>query len=249
MQKNICLKIEYIGSNYFGFQLQDKKGKKEITIQEALEKAIGKLFRKKIRITAASRTDRGVHAKAQVVNFKVDTDIPLKNIKGALNAFLPKDIRVKSIKIAPFAFHARFWTKSKIYRYLILNKNEPSVFLKDFSWHIAKPLDVKKMNKTAQKLRGKKDFSLFAKEAKTYKDSTREIKELTVKKRGGFISVDIEANGFLRNMVRNIVTFLVKVGAGKVSLEKALGITKREIPYINKPAPACGLYLIKVKYS
>jgi len=248
MKKNICLEIEYLGTNYFGFQLQDKPGKREITVQEVLEKAIKKLFKEKIRIAYASRTDRGVHAKGQVVNFKVDTVIPLRNIKDALNTFLPEDVRVKKVKIAPCDFHSRFKAKSKIYRYTILNKTEPTVFLSNFSWHIAKPLDISKMARISRKIKGLKDFSIFAKKANTYETCVRHLKNVSIKRSKGFVNIDLEASGFLRNMARNITAFLVKVGCGALSQKKAIEVLNKKTPYSNKPAPAQGLYLIKVKY-
>ena len=248
MYKNILLEVEYLGANYFGFQLQDKAGKKEITVQEVLERAIHKLFKQKIRIAYASRTDRGVHARGQVVNFKVESNIPLKNIKQALNAFLPADVRVKKVKIVADDFHARFKAKSKIYRYSILNKEEPTVFLSAFSWHIAKPLNIFKMMRVAKKLKGVKDFSLFAKEPDTYETCIRDLKSVSIEKSKGFVCIDIEASGFLRNMARNIVSFLVKVGSGSLSQKEAVQILSKNKPYTNKPAPAQGLCLVKVKY-
>lgn len=248
MQKNIILEVEYLGTNYYGFQLQDKVGKREITVQEVLERAIRKLFKKKIRIAYASRTDREVHAKGQVVNFKVDTTIPLKNIKSALNTFLPDDVRVKKVKIASNDFHSRFKAKSKIYRYIILNKAEPTVFSSGFSWHIAKPLDISKMISISKKVKGLKDFSLFAKKANTYETCIRYLKAISIKKSKGFIYIDLEASGFLRNMARNIVAFLIKVGCDNISQKEAVQILSRKKSYSNKPAPAQGLYLIKVKY-
>jgi len=246
--QNICLEIEYLGTNYFGFQVQSK-AKHQNTIQQELEHALKKLFKQKIRIAFAGRTDRGVHAKAQVVNFKIDTQIPLKNIKRALNSFLPSDIRIKKAKKVPLDFHARFCAKSKIYRYTIFHKNEPSVFCKDFAWHIDTPLNLQDMRKISRKLIGKKDFYLFAKEAKKYKNCTRKLRDISIKKKGSFIYIDIEADGFLRNMARNIVSFLVKVGEAKLTPRSAALTLKGELPYINKPAPAVGLCLYQVKYT
>jgi len=248
MQKNIFLKIEYLGTHYFGFQLQDKTGKREISVQQVIEGALRRLFKQNIRITYSSRTDRGVHAHGQVINFKIDTTIPLKSIKNALNVFLPDDVRVKTARRVPLDFHARFWAKSKIYRYVILNKNEPTVFRQNLSWHIAKPIDCNAMRKIAEKIIGKKDFSLFAKEEKSYESCVREVKAIDVRKRGSLVYVDIEASGFLRNMARNIVSFLVLAGSKKISFEEALAVLSRKKQYHNKPAPACGLYLMKVKY-
>ncbi len=246
--QNIFLKIEYLGTNYFGFQIQQKKGKSELTIQSVLEKALEKLFKENIRVIGSGRTDRGVHAKAQVVNFKAETKIPLGNIKIALNTLLPQDIRVKRIKKVALDFHARFSVKSKIYRYIIMNSKEPSVFSKDFVWHINSELDLDNMKKAAKELVGRKDFSVFAKEAKRYEDCHRTLSSISIKKKKSFIYIDIEAQGFLRCMARNIVSFLVKVGQGKIRIEDTSPIISKKIPYINKPAPAAGLYLCKVKY-
>jgi len=236
MEKNILLEIEYLGTNYYGFQIQDKKASSEITVQAVLEEAIKKLFKKKIRVVASGRTDRGVHAKAQVVSFKIDIKIPLNNIKRALNTFLPSDIRVKKAKEMPLDFHARFSAKSKIYRYLIYNQQQPSVFWKDFSWYLAGPLNINLMQAAAKKIIGRRDFSAFAKEAKKYQHCIREVKDISIKKKGKFIQIDIEAEGFLRSMARNIVSFLVNSAYNKPLRT-------------NKPAPARGLYLYKVKYQ
>jgi len=246
--KNIYLEVEYLGTNYFGFQLQDKKGKREITVQEVLEGVIHKIFKQKIKITYASRTDKGVHAKSQVANFKVDSSIPIKNIKKALNAFLPADVRIKKVKTVPNDFHSRFLAKSKIYRYSIVNKKEPTVFLSVFSWNVAKPLNISKMIRISKKIKGVKDFSLFAKEPKTYETCVRDLKNISIKKANGFICIDLEASGFLRNMARNIVTFIVKTGSGDIDFKEAIAILDKKKKYANKPAPAQGLCLIKVKY-
>ncbi|MFH1901651.1 MAG: tRNA pseudouridine(38-40) synthase TruA [Candidatus Omnitrophota bacterium] len=249
MLKNIFCEVEYVGTDYFGFQVQNKKGKREITVQEVFETALERLFKEKIKIDYASRTDRGVHAKRQGVNFKVDTRIPLQNIERALNSFLPPDIRIKKIKGVPFDFHSRFWANSKIYRYVIFNRKNPSVFCQNFSWHIDKSLNLENAKRASKRLIGKYDFSLFAKEAKRYQSCIREIKDISFKKKNSFIYIDIEADGFLRHMARNIVSFLVKVAQEKISLKDIPLILERKISYTNKPAPARGLYLLKVKYA
>ena len=237
-----------IRDSYFGFQIQQKKNKSEITVQSVLEKALKDLFKENIRIAASGRTDRGVHAKAQVVNFKVETKIPLNNIKKALNSFLPSDIRIRKIKKVPLGFHARFSAKSKVYRYIILNSKEFSVFSKDFTWQLDSNLDLGRMKKAAKKLVGRKDFSVFAKQASAYKDCHRFLRNISIRKSKNHILIDMEAEGFLRCMARNIVSFLVKVGECKIKPADTLAILKKKTPYINKPAPASGLYLYKVKY-
>tara|TARA_B100000315_G_scaffold245344_1_gene271101 strand:- start:244 stop:990 length:747 start_codon:yes stop_codon:yes gene_type:complete len=248
MERNIFLEIEYLGSNYFGFQIQEKRTPAQNTVQAQLEKAIYKLFKEKIRIAYAGRTDRGVHAKAFAVNFKVDSKIPLKSIKKVLNDFLPPDIRVKKVKRVSIQFHARFSAKSKIYRYIIYCGSNYSVFNCGFVWHIATELNLSKLRSGAKKLIGKKNFFVFAKEAKKYKDCIRDLMDIRVRKYGNYIYIDIKANGFLRNMARNIVTFLVKVAKEEVLIKDISAILKQKKSYVNKPAPACGLYFYKVYY-
>lgn len=247
MERNVYLEVEYLGTGYFGFQIQNKR-KGQRTVQGEIEAALRKLFRRKIRISYAGRTDRGVHAKAQVVNFTTSSRIPLTKVKSGLNAFLPADIRVNKTKEVPLDFHARFAAKAKIYRYLIFCAKDPSVFWKDSAWHIAEPLDRDKMLQISRKITGKKDFSLFAREAGKYSTCVREIRKITLKKAGSFLQIDIEADGFLRHMARNIVSFLVRVGRGEIPHKAAVSILKKKAPYVNKPAPAVGLYLYKVKY-
>ena len=249
MDKNIFAKIEYEGTNYFGFQVQNKKGVREVTIQEVLEGALERLFKEKIRISYASRTDRGVHAKAQSINFKVKTKIETAQSKKALNSFLPADIRIKTIKEVGDDFHSRYWARSKKYRYLILRKKTPSVFHRNLAWHVTEPLDLKKMKLAAKSLLGRRDFSLFARCAKDYEHCNRTLKSIAFSQRQGFLYIDIEGDAFLRNMARNIVSFLVRVGKGEIDPKNTPKILKGKIGYSNKPAPAAGLYLEKVNYS
>ena len=249
MKRNMVLEIEYLGTNYYGFQIQATKSGQKITVQAVIEKALFKLFKEKIRIVYAGRTDRGVHAKAQIVNFKVDTKIAFPNIKTAVNNFLPSDVKIIKIKKVPLDFHARFWAKSKIYRYMIFNGPEESVFGNNRFWQITFALDHEKMQKAAKKLVGVKDFSLFAKDAKQYKSCRRQIKNISIEKKAKTICIDIEASGFLRNMARNIVSFLVDIGQGKIALSSVSKILQGKLVYIKKPAPAFGLYLLKVKYK
>jgi len=259
MLKNILIELEYDGANYFGWQIQNvkKKAKAEVkvedkklrTVQEEVEKAIEKLFNKKIRVVYSGRTDRGVHAKSQCVNFKVNTRITLKSIKNALNAFLPDDIRVKKVKFVPLNFHARFSAKSKVYRYIIMNRKEPSVFLNRYVWHLPQNIDIERMRKASSYLKGEKNFSCFAKESSKYKSCVRKMLGIAIKKNGKYIYIDMEASGFLRNMARNIVSFLVMAGMGRILQKDIRGIIKGKIRYISNPAPPGGLYLMKVNYE
>ena len=122
------------------------------------------------------------------------------------------------------------------------------MFWRNFAWHLSTPLDLEKMAKVAKRLVGKRDFALFAKEAKSYKDCKRRVKDISIRKRANLISIDIEAEGFLRSMARNIVSFLVRAANGNIPTKDTPLILKQSIPYVNRPAPPQGLYLYKVKY-
>ncbi len=243
------LEVEYLGTHYYGFQLQNKPGKNEISVQGTLEKALCKLFYTPIRIDYVSRTDRGVHARAQGVGFSVDTRIPLVNIKKALNSYLPDDIRIVRVKKFDQPFLLSTAVLTKTYRYTIFNRRQASVFVKDFSWHVNQPLDLAAIRKIIPLVKGKRDFSLFAKQAKSYRSCVRWVKQITVKRRGEFVDIDITADGFLRNMVRMIVHFLVDIGRGRIDASQAKKILKKERPYLNKPAPAQGLCLMRINYE
>ena len=255
MLRNIYLEIEYDGTNFFGWQIQNKvqnsklKAQSLRTVQGEVEKAIEKLFNKRIRIVYSGRTDRGVHAKAQVINFKVETRLLPESIRKALNSFLPEDIYIKKIKFASLDFHSRFRVKLKTYRYLILNKKERDIFLRNYTWWVPQKLDMDLMRKASYLLIGKKDFSLFSKQASKYKSCLRTVKNITINKRGSLLIIDISAEGFLRGMVRNIVGFLTKVTLDNLSLREVKDFLKKgkRAPYI-KPAPPQGLYLYKVFY-
>ncbi len=248
------MEIEYDGTDYYGWQVQSSKVSKEPikpmrTVQGELEKAIERLFRRSIRVVYAGRTDRGVHAKGQCVNFKVDTRIPLFNIKKALNTFLPDDILIKKVKIVPIDFHARYSASSKIYRYVILNSSRPDVFLRYYSWWVPDKLDVDKIRESTRYIVGERDFSCFARQPYKYKNPVRRVIDIVVRKRGRYMYIDIEATGFLRSMARNIVSLLVQVGTGEVSPSYVGKIVNKYVTYYNHPAPASGLYLWKVKYE
>ncbi len=249
MLKNILLEIEYDGSDFCGWQVQNRSKKPKRTAQEEFQKILDKVFGMSVGIDYSSRTDKGVHAKAQCVNFKVDTKIPIKNIKFALNNSLPPDIRVKKIKIVPLEFHARFDVISKIYRYIICTKKEPSVFLHNYAWNFSGELDLNIMERCVKRLIGRKDFFVFARDASKYKTCIRDIKLISIKRKGPYVHIDIEADGFLRNMARNLVSFLVSVGKGDISLKDVNLIVSKHIPYIKRPLPGRGLYLMKVKYE
>ncbi|MDP8260097.1 MAG: tRNA pseudouridine(38-40) synthase TruA [Candidatus Gygaella obscura] len=251
--RNIKLIIAYDGTNYAGWQSQpsNKKSSFKIkTIQNAIEVVLFKLLQHKVTLIASGRTDSGVHANAQAANFKTKNKISLRKLKNALNGLLPSDIVVKSASLAKVDFHARFDCVDKHYRYRILNKSYCEPFLRNYVYFYPYCLDVSIMKKEAKDLHGRHDFSCFQASDKVKKDATRTIKKITVKKNKDFIIVDVIADGFVYNMVRNIVGTLIEAGRGR--FEK--GIVKMLLRKKNRnlagpTAPAKGLMLYKVNYA
>jgi tRNA pseudouridine38-40 synthase len=245
--RNLKLEIEYDGTNYAGWQVQPKaRGK---TIQSVIEKTLHKILREKIKIIASGRTDSGVHARAQVANFFTRSNMPLARLKIGLNGVLPEDIKITGLSEAAHDFHSRFSAKSKLYRYTILNRDYSSPLLRHSVFFYPHPLDTKLMQKEAQVLLGKHDFSAFQAAKGKEKNPVKEIKKILVSKRNNFIYIDIEADGFLYNMVRNIAGTLIEIGRGKMpagSLKKILLSRNRRLA--GQTASPKGLCLLKVKY-
>ncbi|MFC1570541.1 tRNA pseudouridine(38-40) synthase TruA [Candidatus Omnitrophota bacterium] len=243
--RSIKLTIAYDGTGYKGWQVQ-KNGR---TVQEEIEKAAERAFGKKIRLHGAGRTDAGVHAKAQVAHLKVPESIPVKKIALALNSSLPEDIAVTSAKEVAEDFHSRYEAKRKHYRYSIFNAKRKDPFNSRFSWRVPYMLDLKLIKKEAQVLVGKHDFKSFQAAEKKERTSVRKIFYVDIKKKGSRITIDIEGDGFLYNMVRNIVGTLIEIGRGYLpqgSMKKILKGKNRKLA--GPTAPAKGLTLIEVKY-
>jgi len=244
---NIRLEIEYDGTNYCGWQVQSRAKKK--SIQEVIEQALQEILRKKIKVIASGRTDAGVHARAQTANFKADCSIPPERLQLALNSILPPDIAISKVEEVSPDFHSRFSAKSKLYRYTILNRGHPSALSRDFIHSVWEPLDLKRMRQEAKSLLGKHDFSAFCASAGKKKNPVKEIRSLKITKKGDFIYIDIEANSFLYNMVRNIAGTLIEAGRGKLkkgALAKILASKDRK--QAGATAPAKGLCLLGAKY-
>lgn len=250
---NLRLKIEYDGTGYCGWQVQGRNNDKK-SIQEVLEKSLRKIMQEKVNLCVSGRTDAGVHALAQVVNFHTSRKMPLDRLKMSLNSILPKDIAIISVEEAPPDFHSRFDAKSKIYRYTILNRPYPCVSLRNRAYFYHRPLDIVSMRREAKDLLGRHDFKAFSSSASKAKNTTRTIKNILIRKtpypdrKNCLITIDIEANGFLYNMARRIAGTLIEVGKGKFLLKSALKILHSQNRKLSPAAYACGLTLIKVKY-
>jgi tRNA pseudouridine38-40 synthase len=243
--RNIKLSIEYDGTNYHGWQSQ----KKENTIQKVIECSIERIINSRVKLIGAGRTDAGVHALDQVANFLTDSEIPAELLKRGLNSILPYDIKIKDIEESPTDFHARLDAKGKIYQYMILNSEYPSPFLNRYSWHIKKNLDLEAMEEGSKYFIGEKDFSAFMASGSRVNNRIREIRWARWTKRGDIIIFSINANGFLRHMVRIIVGTIVYIGLGKLStlsIEDIFNSKDRKKAGIT--APPQGLFLKKVIY-
>jgi tRNA pseudouridine38-40 synthase len=243
--RNICLIVEYEGTNYHGWQCQPNG----TTIEEVLKLAIEKIVNHPVKLYSAGRTDAGVHAFGQVVNFLTVKTIPLFNIERGVNSSLPEDIRVRSAREEKPSFHARYSAKSKTYIYTIYNAPRFSPFLVRYSWHYPYPLDTALMNDTIRTVVGMHDFSSFKKKKEPYRTCDREVLRARVFRKGHIVHIIIEATGFLRYMVRNIVGTLVLVGTGKMTTDEFRAtIEARDRERAGPTAPPQGLFLRRVTY-
>lgn len=263
---NYKLTIAYDGTHYAGWQRQSRPssivhGPWTKTIQEAIETALYKIFQKRIHLEGSGRTDAGVHAIAQVAHFKTDKKMEPRKLQAALNGILPFDIVVTKVEEARLNFHARFDARSKIYRYIIASPKAKSAFIHSCVYWTKYPLDVPLMRREAKCLLGRHDFKAFQASDRIERSSVTTIKKITFKATEDsdylpFLSdakltlIDIEAKGFLRNMVRNIVGTLIDIGRGKIKkgeLKKILKMKDRRLAGVC--APARGLYLLEVSYA
>ncbi len=244
--KNFKLIIEYDGSCFHGWQRQ----KNMPTVQEEIEKAIFTMTLQKIILSGSGRTDAGVHAMAQVANFCCYTDLTPEIFLRGLNSLLPSGITIHDCISVDEDFHARYDAVSKIYHYHIINSRWPSAVFRNHCWFVKKELDIDKMNIAAKYLIGSHDFKSFEGSGSPRKTTVRRvITARFVKDKTDLYVFKIEADGFLRYMVRNIVGTLIDTGSGKTSInqfQKILSAKNRNNAGIT--APPQGLFLMSVKY-
>ena len=243
--RNIKLTIQYDGTNYHGWQTQSNAP----SIQELIEDKLSTIVNHKVTLYGSGRTDAGVHAVGQVANFQTSSKLKPDVIKRALNSMLPQDIVVRNSEEVDGKFHARYRARSRVYQYLIWNDRIPSPFFRKFSWFVASRLDLEKMQEAGSLLIGRHDFSSFQGADRMETRAVRDMVRLDIKKIGQLSVVTVEANSFLKHMVRNIVGTLVEVGKGKMNLAgfKKL-IEAKDRTKAGLAAPAHGLFLREVKY-
>lgn len=243
--RNIKLTIRYDGTNFSGWQCQ----KNAVSIQETIQKALAQITGRKANLIASGRTDAGVHALAQIANFRTTSKIPLENLQMALNTMLPDDIVITRAEEVTHKFNAQKAARSKLYRYTIYNKYYMDPILRHFAAKVYFNLDVARMKRGAKYLVGRHDFTSFQTKDSPRKSAVRTVKYIRIERDGDLVHIDIEADGFLYNMVRNIVGTLIEVGRGKFEAAKVKDIlTKKDKRSCGPTAPAKGLSLIKVKY-
>jgi tRNA pseudouridine38-40 synthase len=244
---NYLLKIEYDGTKFVGWQCQ----KNGISIQEKIEKALKKLFNFKIRISAAGRTDKGVHAFSQFANFFVKRKIEDENkFLNSINFFLRKDlISIIEVKKKNKKFHARYNAKERVYEYQIVNRQGSLSIDKNRSWHIQKKIDVSLLKKGAKLLEGTHDFSTFRAASCSAKSPIKKMNSVKVKKTGDKILIRFSSKSFLQNQVRSMVGSLKYLSTERWSFNhfKKVFKSKKRVKCA-PPAPASGLYLFNIRY-
>ncbi|OFX17239.1 MAG: tRNA pseudouridine(38-40) synthase TruA [Armatimonadetes bacterium RBG_16_58_9] len=243
--RNVKVVVEYDGTDYFGFQYQPNVP----TIQGELERVLGQIVKEEVTVYASGRTDAGVHAAGQVINFHTGGTIPVTKLCVAMNSTLPDSIVAVEAEEVDERFHARHSAVSRLYRYDILNAEVPSALVGRHCWHVRKALDADAMDAAGKSLLGVHDFSSFACSANDEQTTVREIMEIGASLCGQHVIIETRANAFLRSMVRVIVGTLAEVGLGKrpsSAMPEILEAKSRKAA--GKTAPARGLCLIEVRY-
>lgn len=243
--RNIKMVVAYEGTNYAGFQRQLNGP----TIQGIIEDKLGMILDSEITLNGAGRTDSGVHANGQIVNFKTVNQLQTIKIQKALNSLLPEDILIRSVEEKPLDFHARYSAKNKTYSYTIYNDQLRPLFNRNFVYHYRHQLDPERMKQAADLLLGRHDFKSFQATGSTVVNTIRTIRFIQLNQHGPLIKIIINADGFLYHMVRNIVGSLILVGNGKLSVEGFRNlIEKKDRSLAGPTAPAKGLCLEEVFY-
>ena len=246
MKSNYQIILEYDGTHFNGWQYQ----KNGLSVQNEVEKSLKKIFKKKIKIIGAGRTDAGVHATGQSANFEYDGKIIKDKFINSFNYFLRnQNISLITIKKKNYKFHSRRDAKKRIYKYFISNRIGSLVLDKNRSWHIKKKLNVKLMKKAAKVLEGTHDFSAFRASSCGAKSPIRTIEKSSVIKKGEKIIITFISRSFLQKQVRSMVGCIRLVGDGKWTSKNIKNLLKsKKRSLCAPPAPPYGLYLTKVIY-
>ncbi len=245
-QRNLLLTISYDGKHFHGWQIQSNA----YTVQEAFQNALSKIIGTDFDIKGCSRTDSGVHANMYCISLKTSHPIVPERLKSALNRWLPLSVAVNDCKEMPSDFHARYSCKSKEYIYKIWNSEVRNPFLDGYALQYRYRLDEDLLNRSAQAYVGSHDFTSFCTiDNREMGDMVRNVKHFSVTRDGNLVTMKVEADGFLYNMVRIMVGTLLRVQQGKIAPDEISQIIeKKNRKYAGPTAQACGLYLNKVNY-
>jgi tRNA pseudouridine38-40 synthase len=240
--------IEYDGTDFYGFQIQAR----ERTVQGEIEQALEAITGEKRRVGGAGRTDRGVHARGQVIAFEATWRHSLEDLRRALDATLPSDVAVVRMGEVAGEFHPRYSAQSRVYRYKIWNQTRRSPLHRRTAWHVQQRLDLDRMTEASRCLLGTHDFGAFGRPPGRLEDgnTVRTVLCAEWQKQDPVLTFDIEANAFLYRMVRSLVGTLVRVGRGDLSPDVFRWILEaRSRSEIKLVAPPQGLCLVQVKYA
>jgi tRNA pseudouridine38-40 synthase len=239
------LTIEYDGGNYSGWQLQPRHD----SIQGRIEAALERIFAAPVRVFGSGRTDAGVHARGQVASISIPRPFDAAEMQRALNSILPPDIVVLDIAVAPEEFDPRRAARSRVYEYRVLNRQVASAFDYRYSWLVRDQLDLAAMNRAAQIFVGEHDFAAFRSLGTEVRTTIRRVISSEWTRAGDVLLYRVEANSFLRHMVRAMVAAMIDVGRGKLTPDQiATILAGRDRGAAPANAPPGGLYLVEVRY-
>ncbi|MCU7491180.1 MAG: tRNA pseudouridine(38-40) synthase TruA [Bacteroidota bacterium] len=241
--QNYKLNIQYDGTRYAGWQVQENA----VTVQQKVTEALETLTKEKINLIGSGRTDTGVHALGQAANFRTEKELNIYKFRHSLNAILPTDIAVSEMSFAGETFHARFDAKKRSYLYFITKDKSP--FYEKYSYLYRGRLEVEKLNRLSKLFMGEHDFTSFSRKKSEVSHKRCIIYDAHWKETNGFVIFYIEANRFLHGMVRTITGTLLH--AVRNDLKEAYIqdiLQKRERESAGEAAPSKGLFLYKVKY-
>jgi len=243
--KRIRIDLSYDGRNYHGFQSQPDGN----TIQDEIERALAQAARQTVRITGASRTDSGVSAEHQVCTVEVPEETDLFRLHRSLNGLLPKTIRIQSVELAEPGFHPGYLAKAKIYRYRIWLGDCLDPFCRPFVWEVKSGVDLERLSQVVSEFVGKHDFKAFSNAGTDVESTVREIYGVEVERRGKLLNIWILGDGFLKQMIRNIVGTSIDISSGKLQCHVKDLLSNGVRTESGRTAPALGLQLVEILYG
>ena len=247
--RTLKLTVAYDGTGFSGWQAQGSNARKP-TIQGTLQAACRTVLREPVNVLGSGRTDTGVHALGQVAHLKTGSEISPDRLRMALNGVLPPAISVMEVKEAPPDFHAQFSAVAKRYRYQIVMGPAVLPFERRYVTQVRVPLNVALMRREARALLGRHDMAAFQSAGRLVRDTRRTVLDLSVRRRGNHLTIEIEADGFLYKMVRRIVGTLLDIGQGRLPPGTVNELLRSRDPlHAGRPAGAQGLALVCVRYK